>query len=228
MRKCVPCASDRMITALAVIVCAAAAILAFRQLLCGEQPPAVFLSVGILFSGVAVRTLWQMSHVGSRGFFYDDEKIIFALSRRDRREFLWDELRNAQENAKIRIFCQSFPEAWYFYFPDKKKIRQLAAIPRMEGYDGLASMLRKKKSLPERQRGGALPQKRNGWGRFIMKFMASILIRTTEGNGKKYGYITLCSVYGHFYHNKRPAMSFRFIIESLSKGDLQKMFYTPT
>ncbi|MCI8703671.1 MAG: hypothetical protein HFE60_05125 [Anaerotignum sp.] len=144
MRKCVPCASDRMITALAVIVCAAAAILAFRQLLCGEQPPAVFLSVGILFSGVAVRTLWQMSHVGSRGFFYDDEKIIFALSRRDRREFLWDELRNAQENAKIRIFCQSFPEAWYFYFPDKKKIRQLAAIPRMEGYDGLASMLRKK------------------------------------------------------------------------------------
>ena len=124
MRKCVPCASDRMITALAVIVCAAAAILAFRQLLCGEQPPAVFLSARILF--------------------YDDEKIIFALSCRDRREFLWDELRNAQENAKIRIFCQSFPEAWYFYFPDKKKIRQLAAIPRMEGYDGLASMLRKK------------------------------------------------------------------------------------
>lgn len=195
MRKCVPRVSDRVITVLAVIVCAAAAIFAFRQLFCGEQPPVVFLSAGILFSGVAVRTLWRMSEMGGWGFFYDDEKIIFVLSRRDRREFRWNELRNAQENAKIRIFCQSFPEAWYFYFLDKKKIRQLAAIPRMEGYDELAAMLRKKKPLPKRQRGGALPLKKNGWGRFIMKYLANILIRRIKGSGKKYGYTPLYSVY---------------------------------
>lgn len=120
------------------------------------------------------------------------------------------------------------PKHGIFTFRIKRKSDSLPPYPVWRGMTGWRLCSEKKKSLPERQRGGALPQKRNGWGRFIMKFMASILIRTTEGNGKKYGYITLCSVYGHFYHNKRPAMSFRFIIESLSKGDLQKMFYTPT
>ncbi len=165
MRKCVPRTADRVITVLAVIVCAAAAILAFRQLLRGEQPPAVFLSAGILFSGVAVHTLWRMRYMGSWGFFYDDEKIIFVLSRRDRREFRWNELQNAQENAKIRIFCQPFPEAWHFYFPDKKKIRQLAAIPRMEGYDELAAMLIKKGAYAEKTAGKSTASDKEWLGR---------------------------------------------------------------
>lgn len=181
MRKCVPCASDRVITVLAVIVCAAAAIFAFRQLSGGEQPPVVFLSAGILFSGVAVRTLWRMGFMGSWGFFYDDEKIIFALSRRDRREFLWNELRNAQENAKIRIFCQSFPEAWYFYFPAKKKIRQLAAIPRMEGYNELAAMLRKKEVPAEKTTGRSAVSEKEWLGQIYHEIFGEHLDKDNRG-----------------------------------------------
>lgn len=181
MRKCVPRASDRVITVLAVIVCAAAAIFAFRQLFCGEQPPVVFLSAGILFSGVAVRTLWRMSDMGSWGFFYDDEKIIFALSRRDRREFRWNELRNAQENAKIRIFCQSFPEAWCFYFPDKKKIRKLAAIPRMEGYDELAAMLRKKEVPAEKTMGRSTASEKEWLGQIYHEIYGEHLDKENRG-----------------------------------------------
>lgn len=46
MKKCIPRISDRIITAMAAIVCATAAVFAFRELLNGGQPPVVFLLSG--------------------------------------------------------------------------------------------------------------------------------------------------------------------------------------
>ena len=85
MKKCIPCTSDRIITALAAVVCAVAAFFSCRELLCGGQPPTVFFAMTLLFGGVAIHTIWHMIYMGNWGFFYDDEKIIFALSRKDRR-----------------------------------------------------------------------------------------------------------------------------------------------
>lgn len=78
--------------------------------------------------------------MGNWGFFYDDEKIIFALSRKDRREFRWEEL----QNTKTNIFYPSSPAAWYFYFQDEKKTRKIAITPHMAGYSEFVDMLKKK------------------------------------------------------------------------------------
>ncbi|NBK92174.1 hypothetical protein D5278_09330 [bacterium 1XD21-13] len=140
MKKCIPRTSDRIITVLAAIVCAIAAFLAFRELLHGGQSPVVFFAMGILLGGIAIHIIWRMIYVGNWGFFYDDEKIIFALSRKDRREFRWEEL----QNTKTNIFYPSSPAAWYFYFQDEKKTRKIAVTPRMAGYNEFVDMLKKK------------------------------------------------------------------------------------
>ena len=90
MKKCIPRTSDRIITVLAAIACAIAAFFAFRELFHGGQPPVVFFAMGILLGGIAIHTIWHMIYMGNWGFFYNDEKIIFALSRKDRREFRWE------------------------------------------------------------------------------------------------------------------------------------------
>ena len=125
MKKCIPRTSDRIITVLAAIVCAIAAFFAFRELLNGGQPPVVFSAMGILLGSIAIHTIWRMIYMGNWGFFYDDEKIIFALSRKDRREFRWEEL----QNSKTNIVYPSSPAAWYFYFQDEKKTRKIAVTP---------------------------------------------------------------------------------------------------
>ena len=107
MKKCIPRTSDRIITVLAAIVCAIAAFLAFRELLHGGQSPVVFFAMGILLGGIAIHIIWRMIYVGNWGFFYDDEKIIFALSRKDRWEFRWEEL----QNSKTNIVYPSSPAA---------------------------------------------------------------------------------------------------------------------
>lgn len=140
MKKCVPRTSDRIISVLAAVVCAIVAFFAFRELLCGNQPPVVFLGISILSGGVAIHTIWRMIYMGNWGFFYNDEKIIFVLSGKDRREFRWDELRNAKAN----IFYPSSPAAWYFYFQDEKKIKKIAVTPRMTGYHEFVETLREK------------------------------------------------------------------------------------
>ena len=150
MKKCVPRTSDRIITVLAAIVCAVVAFFAFRELLYGEQSPVVFLGISIMFSGVAIHTVWRTIYMGNWGFFYNDEKIIFVLSSKDRREFRWDELKNGEPN----IFYPSSPASWYFYFHDEKKIKKIAVTPRMAGYDEFVEML-KKKGFPA-QRPGAV------------------------------------------------------------------------
>ena len=85
MKKCIPRTSDCIITVLAAVVCAIAAFFAFRELLNGGQPPVVFFAMSILFGGIAIHTIWRMIYMGNWGFFYDDEKIIFVLSHKDRR-----------------------------------------------------------------------------------------------------------------------------------------------
>lgn len=137
MKKCIPRTSDRIITVLTAIVCAVIAVFAFRELLYKDQSPVVFFTISVLFGGITVYIVWSMIHMGNWGFFYNDEKIIFALSRKDRREFRWDEL----QNAKASLFYPSSPSAWYFYFQDGKKI---AVTPRMKGYSEFVEMLKKK------------------------------------------------------------------------------------
>ena len=145
MKKCIPRTSDRIITVLAAIVCAIAAFFAFRELLNGGQPPVVFSAMGILLGSIAIHTIWRMIYMGNWGFFYDDEKIIFALSRKDRREFRWEEL----QNSKTNIFYPSSPSAWYFYFQDEKRTKKIAVTPRMAGYSEFADMLKKKDFPPK-------------------------------------------------------------------------------
>ena len=140
MKKCVPRMSDRIIAVIAAAVCAIIAFFAFREWLYGEQSHIVFCAAGVLCAGISIHTLCRMIYMGDWGFFYNDEKIIFVLSRKDRREFRWDEL----QDAKADIFYPSSPAAWYFYFRDQKKIKKIAVTPRMTGYDEFVGMLRKK------------------------------------------------------------------------------------
>ena len=108
MKKCIPCTLDRIITVLAAIVCAIAAFFAFRELLIGGQPPVVFFTMSILLGGIAIHMIWRIIYMGNWGFFYDDEKIIFALSHKDRREFRWEEL----QNSKTNIVYPLSPAPW--------------------------------------------------------------------------------------------------------------------
>lgn len=140
MKKCIPRTFDRIITVLVAIVCAIVAFFAFRELLNGGQPPVVFFAMSILFGGIAIHTIGRMIYMGNWGFFYDDEKIIFVLSHKDRREFRWEEL----QNSKTNIFYPSSPAAWYFYFQDEKKTRKIAVTPRMAGYSEFVDILKKK------------------------------------------------------------------------------------
>ena len=83
------------------------------------------LAVTLLNPHVYLDTVFVVG--ASALMFSFDEKIIFALSRKDHREFRWDEL----QNAKTNIFYPSSPAAWYFYFQDEKKTRKIAVTPPM-------------------------------------------------------------------------------------------------
>ena len=160
MKKCVSPTFDRIIAALAAIVCAIIAFSAFREFAYGNQSSIMVLAVVLLFGGGSVRTLYHAICAGNRGVFYDDEKVNFAFSRKDCREFRWDELKDAVENGEICISYQSttkiksVPAIWNFYFPDKKKIKQFVVMPRMAGYDELIAMLNEKEVPAEKAEPG--------------------------------------------------------------------------
>lgn len=159
MKKCTPRKLDRVVTVLAAAVCAVVSFFAFRELVHGNQPSTVFAAAGLLFAGVAIHTCWKMISVGNWGIFYNDEKIVFALSRRERWEFRWEELPQALKDGKLYIFYRAFPEYWCFVFPGEK-IRQLDAASRMEGFESLSAVLKEKGLAAEQTNESASSQKR--------------------------------------------------------------------
>lgn len=145
MKKCVPPVSGRILTLLVITACAAAAFFSFRELTRGNQPPIVFWAMGAALGGVAVYLLYRVIHIGNWGFFYDDEKIIFVLSRKDRREFRWDELKNS--SIPFSYPSSSAPSV-SFAFPGKRGIVKIALTPSMTGYNEFVATL-KEKGFPE-------------------------------------------------------------------------------
>lgn len=160
MKKCVSPTFDHIIAVLAAAVCAIIAFSAFHEFAYGTQSSIMVLAVVLLFGGGFVRTLYHAICAGNRGIFYDEERIVFAFSRKERRVFRWDELKNAVENGEINISYQStakiksVPATWHFYFPEKKKIKQFVVMPRMAGYDELTAMLKKKDAPVEKAEPG--------------------------------------------------------------------------
>ena len=137
MKKCVPRNSDRIISYLTIAFLCGGSVFFFYKLIYGGDAPLFFLAAGIVLGGVATRLLYKTITMGNWGFFYDDEKIIFVLSRKDCREIRWDQLQGAKES----FFYFPSPGSGYFSFPDKKKI---GISSRMTGYEGFMAAIKEK------------------------------------------------------------------------------------
>lgn len=143
MKKCVPSLSFYIFSVLIVVLCAAAALFSFYQLLCGNEPAVLFLSGVVVFGWVSVSMLCRTVHMCGWGVFYDEEKIIFVLSRKDRREFKWEELKEAR-NISYYPFSDISGATIYFKDGDKKKEKKICVTSRMKGYNDFLSTLEKK------------------------------------------------------------------------------------
>ena len=137
MKKCVPRGSDRIISYLTIAFLFGGSVFFLYKLICGGEAPLFFLAASIALGGVAIRLLYKAITMGNWGFFYDDEKIVFVLSRKDRREIRWDQLQSAKEN----FFYFPSPGAGCFTFPDKKKI---GISSRMTGYEEFMAAIKEK------------------------------------------------------------------------------------
>lgn len=150
MKKCVQSAFYHVLTIAASIGCGIIAL----SILPVARDEHVMLFPFALFAGVCIHTLWGTFYKGTCSFFYDEEKVIFALSRQERWEFRWEELPSAKENGKIIDICyHASTGVWNFYFPNQGKIKQLTATRRMAGYDAFIAML-KKKNVPAHEADG--------------------------------------------------------------------------
>lgn len=137
MKKCVPRISDRIITVLAIVFLAAAAVFFFYMPFSEDEATLFFLVAGVVLGGVAIRLGYRTITMGNWGVFYNDEKIVFVLSRKDCREIRWDQL----QSVKDKIFYLQPSGSGYFYFPDNKKI---SISPRMAGFDEFMSTIKEK------------------------------------------------------------------------------------
>lgn len=135
MKRCVPRTADRVTTLLAAAGLGAVGALAAREGLRQGQPDLGCLVTAALFGGMALWLAWRMLCTAGWGFYYDEERVVFALSRSDRREYRWEEL----SGAEVRFVFG--PTAMYFLFADGKRINLL---PRMEGCDAFLTTLRQK------------------------------------------------------------------------------------
>lgn len=141
MKKCVPAASGRVCALLVIAVSGAGAGFFLRKLLAGEQPRLALLGLGVFLGGTALRLLWALVSKGNWGFFYDNERVVFVLSRKDRREYRWEEL----PEAGITFLDPASPRAWgYFFFPVAGKGRQMAVAPGMTGREEFLATVREK------------------------------------------------------------------------------------
>ena len=144
MKKCVLPVTFRMVVALTILFCGAGAVFSFREFICGHEPPLVFFVMGVFLGGISLYQLYRMISKGGWGFFYDEEKIIFVLSRNDRREFRWEELKALQTGL---AYPTPAAPSVSFYVPDpsgKKKRKRISITPHMEGCGELAATLRRK------------------------------------------------------------------------------------
>jgi len=114
--------SDRVITVMVAAVCGLAAFSGFYVTPDSGQP-LLLLAAGILFGCFAVYLVWRVVDMGNCGAFYDEEKILLVLSRKDRREFRWEELQ------KANVFYPTSPSSWVFCFRDQRKTKKLAVTP---------------------------------------------------------------------------------------------------
>lgn len=143
MKQCVPRKSARVLGVGVILCSAGAAVWAFCGLFSRDQSPAACLLLGLFFGGFALFMLHSMVSLGNWGYFYDEEQITFVLSRKDRRQFRWEQLQEAGV---------SYPaQAGYFYFRDGKK---MALSPQMEGYDQFIATLRQKGLTAAQTSGG--------------------------------------------------------------------------
>lgn len=135
MKQCVPRKTDRMLALLFAAILAGMSALPFYELIGGDQSPLACLALGLFWAGTALYLLVRMLRMGGWGFYYDEERVIFALSRSDRREYRWDAL----AAAGVRfVFAVSFD---YFIFPDGKRLN---LMPRMDGYEEFMEVVRRK------------------------------------------------------------------------------------
>lgn len=144
MKKCVLPVSYRLIVVLTILFCGAGTVLSFREFIRGHEPPAVFLIMGAFLGGIALYQLYRTITRGSWGFFYDEEKIVVVLSRSDRREFRWEELKASQTG--LTCPTPAVPGV-SFYVPDpsgKKKKQPVSITPHMEGYEDFVAVLKRK------------------------------------------------------------------------------------
>ncbi len=144
MKKCVLPVTFRVVVVLTILFCGAGALFSFRAFICGHEPPFVFFAMGVFLGGISLYQLYRMISRGNWGFFYDEEKIIFVLSRGDRREFRWEELRALQTG--LAYPTQAVPSV-SFYVPDpagKRKRERISLTPHMEGCEEFAATLRRK------------------------------------------------------------------------------------
>lgn len=141
MKKCLPPPSGRILEGLVIAACGAGSAFFFRMLLAEEgiQPPILFM--GAALAGVAACLLWSMVSKGNWGFFYDEERIVFVLSRKDRREYRWEEL---PEAGVTFLYPTAFCPNGTFFFSGKRKGWQMAVVPQMTGYEEFLAMIRKK------------------------------------------------------------------------------------
>ena len=135
MKQCVPRKSDCIVTLLSAAALMAVATLAVRQMLRDQQTDLGCLVVAALFGAMALWLIWRSWRMAGWGFYYDEERIVFALSRSDRREYRWEEL----AGAGVRFVFA--PAAMYFLFADGKRLNLL---PRMQGYEEFFETVRRK------------------------------------------------------------------------------------
>lgn len=141
MKQCVPRKTDRLLSLVFVAILGGMSVLPFRELIWGDQSPLACLALGLFWAGTAVYLLWRMLRTAGWGFYYDEERVIFAFSRRDRREYRWDAL--AAEGVRF-VFAVT---TMYFLFPDGKRLN---VLPRMEGYEEFMDLVQRK-NLPAAQ-----------------------------------------------------------------------------
>ena len=129
MKRCVPAASGRVCAVLVIAACGAGSAFFLRMLFSEEgfQPPLLFM--GIALAGVAAHLLWSMVSKGNWGFFYNEERIVFVLSRKDRREYCWKELPEAGVTFLYpTAFC---PNGTFFFSNDR-----VQGVPRHDSEEG--------------------------------------------------------------------------------------------